>query len=1036
MRHDGSDNDCPTSGFIMEAITDGDATTQFSSCSAAYITTYFQSTYSVRGECLENTPTRVEGDPICGNGFVEIGEACDCGSSDCSTLNPCCDGATCQLASESYECATGDCCSDSCMFYTAESATVCRSASSTCDLAETCPGGTDECPMNRYLYPGEACTIDGYAGTCWEGTCNSLGYLCGVELTQDYSGTYDTSEVCSQFDDSCSYMVCHDADEPDNPYACTQSFALHGKQMTVPDGTPCWFPSTQYGTRTGMCYDGKCQLGEALAAVPHCGNGGIDFGEECDCGSASEDSCCECSTCMLKEGKACSSQEACCDDSCNFKAQGTECRAAEGSCDVAETCSGSSGVCPSDVGQNWGTACTASDGEASTCYGKVCVDSFDMQCDAKYDGTHPFGYSNGADGRPSTYHKCEGLMCCNTTKCGRNTAWTSFTDSTGTVTVMRIGGALDGTVLNNASEVCIHGLATAPVSSCDDGYFLSVAVGQCVACSTGCDTCHGPSVFDCTGRCKYGQDSRGACAISEHQLSLAATTTVTVTVTMGTTIPVTTTEAAATTTGADTLTNPGPVTTTQGEAGGATTTQSDTSAGSATTTQGGASEGPAIATTTQRDFGGAVPTTTREQEWVTTTRDVKSIWPSTTEQASVSVVATTTIEADQETTSTSDGGDIGSGSNTSNTGEAPTTTFVEPDVTTTEEERTVGEMMTTTTPPAIIPTTTGDGAVTTSMMNAATTSEAGSGASTSAFATSTAPNFASTSSTNNNATTTTKDPYPINEDDNVIIDAPTNLSATSATSETSTTEEEVVATTTLERTTTIEVTTTAWDPSGDGDGDGPTKTSTTKTTTTRTTTTTPAPEQVEFTSTVEGIDYNQLMANDDLQKEMSDNIVDAYVDSFGLPASCFEVEFTEGSVQVNTLITLPTEEERAEQGLTSVPSGADLVATLTDTEKSSSLQSSLVSSITKIPAIAEVTTGDISVSEFLVATTTTTTASVTTATETTSTMTETVTTMATTSSEVLDETDSAVAQLHLVKTHPELAVAVPGLLLLVLDLFI
>lgn len=57
--------------------------------------------YLRNGECLENKPSRVFGDPVCGNGFREDGEDCDCGSSDCSVIDPCCNGASCKsLGSE------------------------------------------------------------------------------------------------------------------------------------------------------------------------------------------------------------------------------------------------------------------------------------------------------------------------------------------------------------------------------------------------------------------------------------------------------------------------------------------------------------------------------------------------------------------------------------------------------------------------------------------------------------------------------------------------------------------------------------------------------------------------------------------------------------------------------------------------------------------------------------------------------------------------------------------------------------------------
>jgi len=46
--------------------------------------------------------------PVCGNGFVEAGEQCDCGmKGHCD--NPCCNASTCMLYSNA-SCATGECC--------------------------------------------------------------------------------------------------------------------------------------------------------------------------------------------------------------------------------------------------------------------------------------------------------------------------------------------------------------------------------------------------------------------------------------------------------------------------------------------------------------------------------------------------------------------------------------------------------------------------------------------------------------------------------------------------------------------------------------------------------------------------------------------------------------------------------------------------------------------------------------------------------------------------------------------------------------
>lgn len=45
---------------------------------------------------------------VCGNGFVEAGEQCDCGmKGHCD--NPCCNASTCMLYANA-SCATGECC--------------------------------------------------------------------------------------------------------------------------------------------------------------------------------------------------------------------------------------------------------------------------------------------------------------------------------------------------------------------------------------------------------------------------------------------------------------------------------------------------------------------------------------------------------------------------------------------------------------------------------------------------------------------------------------------------------------------------------------------------------------------------------------------------------------------------------------------------------------------------------------------------------------------------------------------------------------
>src|SRR5262249_36439978 len=71
--------------------------------------------------------------------------------------------------------------------------------------------------------------------------------------------------------------------------------------------------------------------GTVTATISVCGNGVTEAGEQCDSGSSN--------------GSAIS----CCTSSCTFKTSASTCRPAAGACDIAETCTGSSGVCPANT---------------------------------------------------------------------------------------------------------------------------------------------------------------------------------------------------------------------------------------------------------------------------------------------------------------------------------------------------------------------------------------------------------------------------------------------------------------------------------------------------------------------------------------------------------------------------------------------------------------------------------------------------------------------------------------------------------------
>lgn len=344
MEHDGDTstynwNTCHPSGYVMEAVGVASATamTNFSSCSGQFINDYFgvdtSATYGTNGQCLENSPLTVWGSSaVCGNGLVEAGEDCDCGSSDCSSTDHCCNGATCSFAFANYTCSAynSPCCdSVSCTIRTAEERHVCRDPkdSSGCDFPEYCNGTSADCPADRFFHAGRNCSIvseitdswthslvnRSFAGVCALGYCKSLEQYCSVEINRDFPFAYTQwglTEDCQRYNDDCQVLTCTNVTKINSngdisqiragADSCERLFYVDSPSyawINVPDGMPCWHrsgamgglsrtPSDSYNLddNSGMCLSGACILKENWSRLPSCGNGLIDYGETCDCG--------------------------------------------------------------------------------------------------------------------------------------------------------------------------------------------------------------------------------------------------------------------------------------------------------------------------------------------------------------------------------------------------------------------------------------------------------------------------------------------------------------------------------------------------------------------------------------------------------------------------------------------------------------------------------------------------------------------------------------------------------------------------------
>ncbi|MFY7948146.1 MAG: thrombospondin type-1 domain-containing protein, partial [Gemmatimonas sp.] len=117
----------------------------------------------------------------CGDNVVSGNEQCDCGSADCSTKDPCCDGATCVLKLGAQCSAVDPCCTPKCELRAA--GTTCRPVSpfsNGCDVADVCNGILGACPQDVNVAQGTPCN-DGYDAanaTCYNGRCVSIAGFC------------------------------------------------------------------------------------------------------------------------------------------------------------------------------------------------------------------------------------------------------------------------------------------------------------------------------------------------------------------------------------------------------------------------------------------------------------------------------------------------------------------------------------------------------------------------------------------------------------------------------------------------------------------------------------------------------------------------------------------------------------------------------------------------------------------------------------------------------------------------------------------
>uniref|UniRef100_A0A8C7FH11 ADAM metallopeptidase domain 22 n=1 Tax=Oncorhynchus kisutch TaxID=8019 RepID=A0A8C7FH11_ONCKI len=193
---------------------------RFSNCNVEEYHTFLN---SGGGACLFNKPIKLVDPPECGNGLVEPGEECDCGSpAECEREGEkCCQKCT---LTQGSKCSDGLCCNNCQMEFMG---VVCREAVNDCDIPENCTGKSSQCPPNVHKMDGYSCEKE--QGRCFNGRCKTKDrqckYLWGEKATAadkfcyeklNIEGTEkgncgkdkDTWVQCNKQDVHCGYLLC------------------------------------------------------------------------------------------------------------------------------------------------------------------------------------------------------------------------------------------------------------------------------------------------------------------------------------------------------------------------------------------------------------------------------------------------------------------------------------------------------------------------------------------------------------------------------------------------------------------------------------------------------------------------------------------------------------------------------------------------------------------------------------------------------------------------------------------------------------